>query len=185
MRFKPTNSPAFEAALRSSSPLETTTLELWLVRHAIAEDFPAIGTSDGDRALTDEGRKEFRRLCRHLAKQGFKLRAIRTSPLLRARQTAEILAEEFGLDSGDIVQSPNVGPGFDSGILGRELSQLDASPVAAIGHQPDLGHAVSDYLGGGTVAFGKGHIACVKFDGAVLPGRGRLSWFVAPELCER
>jgi phosphohistidine phosphatase len=160
-------------------------LELWLVRHAIAEDFPSTGTTDGDRALTDEGRKEFRRLCRHLAKQGLSVRAIRSSPLLRARQTAEILAHELGLSAEDIVQSPHVSPGFDPAALGRELTTLDSSPVAAVGHQPDLGHAVAEYLGGGTVAFGKGHIACIKFDGAIMPGRGRLSWFVGPDFVER
>ena len=73
-------------------------------------------------------------------------------------------------------------PGFDLVSLTQYLATVSAESVAVVGHQPDLGFAASQLVGGGSFAFGKGHIASLRFDDALRPGRAALSWFVGPEI---
>ncbi len=157
-------------------------MRLWIVRHGIAADPAPPSWSDADRVLTPEGRSEFRGLARHLAARDRKVDLILTSPLARARQTAAILAEEMKLPSRDVEVTDLLRPGFDVERLCRHLSTLDAETVAIVGHQPDLGLAASQLVGGGRFAFGKGHIASVRFDDGVRLGQAALSWFVGPEI---
>lgn len=159
-------------------------MRLWIVRHAIAADVGPPSWSDSDRTLTAEGRAEFRGLARHLATRNRTVDAILTSPLVRARQTATILAEEMGLPSQNVEVTDLLRPGFDLDRLVRHLATLDDGTVAVVGHQPDLGLAASQLVAGGKFAFGKGHIAALRFDDSVRIGNAALSWFVGPEIAE-
>src|SRR4051812_19864292 len=73
-------------------------LELYIVRHAAAEDVPA-GTPDAYRPLTTKGREKFRKTARKVAVKVRSIDLIFTSPLVRAVQTAEILAGELAHDA--------------------------------------------------------------------------------------
>jgi phosphohistidine phosphatase len=157
-------------------------MRLWIVRHGIASDAGPPTWADADRALTPEGRREFRGLARHLAERGRRVDTILSSPLVRARQTAAILSEEMSLATNELEVTDLIRPGFDLERLVRHLDGLDAENVAIVGHQPDLGFAASTLVGGGSFAFGKGHIAALRFDGGVRIGGAVLSWFVGPEI---
>ena len=74
------------------------TTQLYVIRHAVAEDVAADG-DDHARPLTRKGRRRFARLVQRLARAGMAVDLIATSPLVRTRQTAEILAEELGAAS--------------------------------------------------------------------------------------
>ena len=74
--------------------MATLTTRLYVVRHAPAEDLADGG--DEARRLTKKGRKAFARLVNRLAEAGLELDLVATSPLVRARETAEILAAELG-----------------------------------------------------------------------------------------
>jgi phosphohistidine phosphatase len=157
-------------------------MRLWIVRHAIAADAGPPTWSDADRPLTSEGRAEFRALCQHLARRDCRISAILASPLIRARQTAAILAEEMNLPPDQIEVTSLLKPGFNLESLIQYLATIPGQSVAVVGHQPDLGFAASQLVGGGTFAFGKGHIASLRFDDALRLGRAALSWFVGPEI---
>jgi phosphohistidine phosphatase len=109
-------------------------LRLYLVRHAVAEDLPE-GLRFGDplRALTARGRRRFRRGAQAFAQLEEGVDLILSSPVLRAVQTAELLAAALGHDDVRILDE--LGP--DSGaprLLGR-LSSLGVTSAALVGHK--------------------------------------------------
>jgi phosphohistidine phosphatase len=111
-------------------------LPLLLVRHAIAEEAHRLG--DEFRALTPEGRAAFRKHARKLA-QLTPLMGILTSPLVRAVQTAEILAEAFGLSRVDV--HPALIPGARAHRHIVKLAREAGPGWALVGHNPSLKRA--------------------------------------------
>jgi phosphohistidine phosphatase len=109
-----------------------------IVRHAEAversSDIP-----EEHRYLTPRGRKTFRKIARTGKKAGIQPEVILTSPLVRAVQTADILAEKLGF-KGDLQLAPLLSPGFRPESLDQLLdSWPQAEEVALVGHEPDLG----------------------------------------------
>jgi phosphohistidine phosphatase len=155
---------------------------LHLVRHAIAEE-KAPSRKDGDRALTEEGREKMRQACAGLRAMDVRLDLVLSSPLRRARETAEILAEVIGKVSVELV--PELGSGEDPRQALRALRAYDRfASIAAVGHQPDLGALASLLLTGDLelawLPFKKGAVACFETDLDTTQPRGRLEWFVQP-----
>ncbi|MGH7804373.1 MAG: phosphohistidine phosphatase SixA [Candidatus Binatia bacterium] len=155
---------------------------LYLVRHAIAEEQAPSGR-DGDRALTDEGREKMRRASIGLREMDVRLDLIVSSPLRRARETAEILAAILGDVPIEIVRG--LASGEDPGQALRALRAFDRfEAIAAVGHQPDLGVLASLLLSGDLelawLPFKKGAVACFETDLDTAQPRGRLEWFVQP-----
>lgn len=102
---------------------------VYLCRHATA----APGDPDELRELTAGGLDEARELGRRLAAVPDPPVLVLTSPLLRARQTAQILSEETG---ATIEVEPQLAPGASIVALRRVVQEL-AGTVATVGHQPD------------------------------------------------
>jgi phosphohistidine phosphatase len=113
-------------------------VKLYLVRHAEAIERTAT-IPDGSRYLTTAGRLSFRKIARRARKAGAAPDVIFTSPLLRAVQTAEILAERLK-HKGEVVVARELSPGFDLPAL-RALLAGAGNPAEAafVGHEPDLG----------------------------------------------
>ncbi len=159
-------------------------MELFVVRHGEAEDEAPHG-GDAARRLTDEGRRKFAEGVAGLAALGVELDRILTSPLTRARQTAEILSRE--LRGPEPEEQPLLAPG---GSLERLLAAAGAAgeSVAVVGHEPGLGRLVSLAVTGRTgdgTPLRKGGVALVSFAGDAHPGRGRLVWLATPKLLRR
>jgi phosphohistidine phosphatase len=166
-------------------------MKLYLVRHAPAVA-RRIGRPDFDRALTAQGTARMRRIAKAMARLGIAPDAIYTSPLARARQTADILARTL-----DGNRQPQVAEGLSPG--GRvdgclrdigERHRRSAAVVMLVGHEPDLGRLVSTLVWGearSTLRLRKGGFC--RLD--VPPGRLRhgrcatLEWFVAPRLLRK
>src|SRR3954470_5009214 len=74
-------------------------IRLYLVRHGIAVPHGTPGIADDDRPLTDEGEKRMKQVAKGLRHLGVQPDRIVTSPLPRARRTAEIVAEVLDLES--------------------------------------------------------------------------------------
>ncbi|MEB3356001.1 MAG: phosphohistidine phosphatase SixA [Synechococcales bacterium] len=113
---------------------------LYLIRHGIAAErgtYP----NDGDRPLTDEGQRKTRQVAKRLQELELRFDLILSSPLLRARQTAEIL-QDVGL--GDRLElTADLAPDGDfDHWLHWLLDQPDRQnlTLALVGHQPDLGN---------------------------------------------
>jgi phosphohistidine phosphatase len=100
-----------------------------------------------------------------------------TSPLIRCRQTAEIVCERLG---GEPREDPRLEPGMGLDELDEALAEHpDAGAVLVVGHQPDLSDVVADLTGGGFVEFRKGSLALLEV-GAVRPAGGRLRALYPP-----
>jgi phosphohistidine phosphatase len=104
-------------------------MRLFLIRHAKAVP----GDPDELRPLTGEGREQARELGDRLSRHPTPPTIVLTSPLLRARQTAEPIARAAG---AELRVESRLAPGASVAALRAALSGLDG-PVAAVGHQPD------------------------------------------------
>ncbi|HQH27675.1 MAG TPA: histidine phosphatase family protein [Oligoflexia bacterium] len=160
-------------------------MKLILIRHGAAQDaqeWQARGKNDELRPLTNAGRKKMRQAFRGVAKLAPNIELIISSPLLRARQTAEILHNEFPkahLDESRLL-SPGTSP---LQMLEVVLAQQPGNVIALVGHEPNLGLFLGLLISGGCDAllrFKKGAACLVEFTGLPEKGRGRLCWFAAP-----
>jgi phosphohistidine phosphatase len=107
-----------------------------------------------------------------------------TSPLVRARQTAQILTEVAGWPPAEeaVELSPGTPPLAVLTLLGKDRGQL----VAVVGHQPELGALLAAcLLGEGkplSIELKKNAVVCVGFDGSPRAGRATLQWLATPRM---
>lgn len=152
-------------------------MQILLIRHARAEERRLL-QRDASRALTEDGRRRFRRAARGLCAELPELERIVTSPLTRARETAELLARAN--KHIEIESQPLLAPGKS---LAKLVAWLAAQPpescIALIGHEPDLGRLAGLLLTGQArsfMRFKKGAAALIEFPKGAHAGRGVLRW---------
>ena len=152
-------------------------MRLYFLRHASASD---IAPSDAERKLTKEGEEESRIAGTALAELGVKPAHVFSSPLVRARQTAEIAAKELNF-SGDIeILDELLNDASTSALLKALKPYSDASELLLVGHVPSLSEHVAALIGAKTAAglpFGKGSIACIELKQWRI-GTGQLRWLM-------
>ena len=161
-------------------------MRLILVRHAEAADHdPSLRQDDGLRPLTPEGRRVHTRMAADLARVEPGARRILTSPLLRARETAEITAHAIGMSTGSIRVLEALGDGFSKKELLEEIRRLPSEAVVIlVGHAPTLGQLAAGFLHrGGEIAieFEKSSMLCLDFEGYPAAGAATLCWFLTPK----
>src|SRR5436309_12738755 len=108
-------------------------MKLCFLRHGEA-DWPNWDKPDDERPLTDRGRREMRRVAKFLDRLEFSVDAILTSPLPRASQTAEIVAERLCIG---MQIEPKLAYGFSLERLRQILVKLEADSVMVVGHEPE------------------------------------------------
>ena len=123
-------------------------MRVTLIRHAEAgDDAPR----DEARALTVRGREDARRLGQALARRGVEFSLIVTSPLVRAVQTAEIVAAEIGYRDRLAVTDLLIPEGTASRVIAFLRSterELEGSPsIALVAHEPILSAVAAALLG--------------------------------------
>lgn len=153
-----------------------------LVRHADAGQPSA--TNDIERPLTRKGRKQSRRLRAALAALGVAPAAIVTSPATRARDTAERLRR--GGD-GKPAESDALWESSAQKVADIVSTHAGPWPLALVGHEPDLGHALAHLAcgeGAGAIALGKGGAACLDIEKAGAGG-AKLRWILTPALVKQ
>jgi phosphohistidine phosphatase len=161
-------------------------MRLYIVRHAFAGQHgdPAY-PDDSLRPLTDEGRKQFRKLVKQLAERGFGPTLVATSPYVRCRQTAEIIAKQVD-GCGDPIELSELQPGSELEALVAWTQRQQADEIAWVGHAPDVDRLTATLIGDKTSAihFGKGTIAAIEFPSRerLLPGQGELRWLVTTKI---
>lgn len=151
-------------------------MKLVLVRHAAAVDISP-ETGDEARYLTPEGRVFFRKTARTMLKNGVEPALIITSPLVRAIQTADILAESLSY-CGPLVVRGDLKPGFGMQALERVLDEYrSAGELVLVGHEPDMSRIVS-YLTqqSGWFNLKKGAAVKLKIDPDDLPLSTEFKW---------
>lgn len=159
-------------------------MQLYFVRHGIAEDATGEMT-DAERQLTREGIHRTKTTARALVEAGVKPRRLFTSPLARAQQTADILAEAWSIK---VTTRKVLSPGFSVDDVAHLISGLRADDrIMFVGHEPDLSTIISQLIGGGEVIMKKGSVARVDV-GMIEEGqplRGALIWLLPPKLLEK
>ncbi|HEX7086719.1 MAG TPA: histidine phosphatase family protein [Vicinamibacterales bacterium] len=161
-------------------------LELYLIRHAIAAERGPDWPDDAARPLTPAGAAKFRKAVAGLAAFGLEVDIIFTSPFVRCRQTADLLAS--GLPGSPRVQPIDaLAPGGGHTAVIEEIARLARRPrIALVGHDPDIGHLAGRLLGlRRGLEFRKGAVCRIDVDGLPPGSPGQLRWFAPPRMLRR
>jgi phosphohistidine phosphatase len=158
-------------------------MNLCLLRHAIAAE-ASMNVADHDRSLTKEGIAKLRRVVRGMRAMGLSFDCILSSPLLRARQTAEIVAKAV-LAKGEVKVTNQLAPNGRHEALLRELARLApaSGEVLLVGHEPQLSRLISLLVTGSTdcsFTMKKAGLCLVRME-TVRPGHGTLEWLLTPK----
>lgn len=164
----------------------TGPVTLYLVRHAIAAERGPDHPDDSRRPLTTRGVERFRECVVGLAAAGVEIDEILTSPYVRARQTADLLAEGFE-------RRPKITTMHALAVEGSPVEVIDTLAryakrprVALVGHMPSIGDLAARLAGQRRgLDFKKGAVACIELDGLPPTGPGTLAWFLPPRLLRR
>jgi phosphohistidine phosphatase len=153
-------------------------MNIYLIRHGDAEK-SSIGKRDYDRELTASGRIKLKSAVlswKNLIK-GFD--SIVVSPLVRAVQTANIIAELYGI-TDKILIDKKLSAGSRTESIIEIANSLNCEQIAFVGHQPDLSEILSDLISpkGAYIDFKKGAIAKVSFGSKADVARGTLEFLI-------
>jgi phosphohistidine phosphatase len=156
-------------------------IALHLLRHAHAGDPERWHGDDAERPLSDKGRRQAERIGRLLDHVDEAPDLFITSPKVRARQTAEIVADEL---HARVVVDPRLAGGLDLSTLSEVLlAHADGERPCVVGHDPDFSELLGELLGIPLLPMRKGAIARVDVGGRnLVAGRGQLRWLLPPEV---
>jgi len=154
---------------------------IYLMRHGDAGDKRAWVGADSDRPLSDLGIERTRAAAEYFARTRFRPTKILTSPLVRAEQTARIVANSLG--GADLVEiDDRLAPDFDIRAFRRIIKQYpEEDRLLLVGHDPSFSTVIEEVMGGGSIVLKKGGIARLDID-HLSPPVGRLVWLDAPSL---
>ena len=154
-------------------------MEIYFLRHGDAGAADGWKGSDAERPLSREGMARMDKVAAAIAHLRPALDAILSSPLVRARQTAEIVAKRLHLARA-LVLDERLAPGFGPDGLRKILEERRASRgLMLVGHEPDFGRVISACIGGGSVECKKGSLVRVDMDD-VSSLAGILVWLLPP-----
>ena len=161
-------------------------MNIYIVRHAIAVERGTEGyDDDSQRPLTDTGRKKMKKIAKGLERLGIKLDVILTSPYVRARDTAKILADRFDMMDKIYFTDNLIPPGNFESLIFEIHEKYDVGSIALVGHEPMLSSLVSWLTTGDTdsrITMKKGGVAFLISDSLYQDGRATLEWLLTPSL---
>ena len=153
---------------------------LYFLRHGDAgEAWPA---HDDERPLSAKGEAALQAAASIWTRLKLRPEVVITSPLLRARGTADLLCAGIGCADQPVVDE-RLRPGAGWGELARAMADHpQAARVCFVGHEPDFSQVVAELTGASSIRMRKGGMACVEFYGVPEPGAGELAWLLDPDL---
>jgi phosphohistidine phosphatase len=163
---------------------------LYIVRHAIAVSRGTSGMDDDDRALTDEGVSKMRQIAAGLCRLGCVPEIILSSPLVRARQTAEILLQAFGKGI-ELEIFPALAPEGARGDLFGKINSLEKKRIQRlmiVGHKPSLGEIAGEIAFGSSkhyIELKKGGVCTIELDSVQGTPKGILAELLTPSILRR
>jgi phosphohistidine phosphatase len=160
-------------------------MDLLIIRHAIAfERDRHRWREDAERPLTPAGIRRARRAAAGLKQLTGRPQWLLTSPLTRARQTAQILTEIAGWPAAE--EAAELSPGEPTSAVLALLAKDRSKLTAIVGHQPGLGELLAAcLLGDGSsvpIEMKKNAVACVSFEGKPRAGHAALKWLATPRM---
>ncbi|MBN2293994.1 MAG: histidine phosphatase family protein [Pirellulales bacterium] len=164
-------------------------MDLYIVRHAWAGHYgDPQWPDDFERPLSSAGKERFAEFAEKLAGRGFLPQLVATSPLVRCRQTAELVVdavEKAGQQRPRLVEVEALVPGgdFDELIEWSKERAKEFDSMAWVGHAPGVGRMTAALIGGrGEIRFAKGAVAAVRFPLAPEQGNGELRWLLTAKM---
>jgi phosphohistidine phosphatase len=161
-------------------------MDLYIIRHGQAGHYgDAKWPDDTQRPLTEEGKQRLAEMVEKLVERGFGPRVVATSPLVRCRQSAEIVAEKVPVEV-EVVELDELQPGSDLEALVEWTAKQprEVRQVAWVGHAPDVGRMAAELMGNrhGSIRFAKGSVAAMRFHGTPEIGHGELRWLLTAKM---
>ena len=156
--------------------------QLFLIRHGIAEERGDAWPDDAKRPLSEDGIERFQKSARGLARLDVWIDVVLTSPLVRARQTAEIVASAFD-PRPSIITIESLAPGGSYASLVADLEKHGRKTrIALVGHEPGIGELGARLIGSRhSFEFKKGAVCRIDVDEIPPVGPGDLRWFLTPK----
>ncbi|MGH9143058.1 MAG: phosphohistidine phosphatase SixA [Vicinamibacterales bacterium] len=157
--------------------------ELYFVRHGLAEERGDAWPDDTKRPLTDEGISRMRRGARSLARLGVTVEVVLTSPLVRARQTAEIVAGALD-PRPSLVNVDSLAPeGTYAAVVADLEKHARKTRIALVGHEPMMGELAARFLGSRhPIEFKKGGVCRIDVEDLPPAGPADLRWMLTPKI---
>ena len=160
-------------------------MNLFFLRHGIAAELDTAGlATDAARPLTPKGRRELRHTIRAWQAMELRCEVILSSPLVRARQTAELVAAGLEAEKG-LTLAEELKPGGSAQKLVQKIAALTPAPknILLVGHEPDLSRQISLFVTGdadGGFALKKGGLARLKTEHLQAGKCATLAWLLTP-----
>jgi phosphohistidine phosphatase len=164
-------------------------MNLFVLRHGIAAEPDAPGIkSDAERPLVPKGEQRLRAAAAAMEKMGLSFDAIISSPYLRAKQTAEIVAKHFKLQK-KLAFSDDLIPGGNPQTLIRQLNDLKPAPenILLVGHEPYLSRFIALLSSGSpaaTIEMKKGGLCKLEVEELEYGHCATLAWLLTPRQME-
>lgn len=158
-------------------------MNVFLIRHAKALSVGDDGIeTDEERRLTSVGEEQATLLGQALQSRNVEFDLVLSTPLVRARQTAELMLNAYGKKKPELQIVEELTPPCKPRKMGRVLKDLHKTNVAIVGHQPDLSNWASWFLGSKKtyIDFTKGSAACLYWESELSKGGGALVWMLTP-----
>src|SRR5689334_6557995 len=157
--------------------------ELYLVRHGLAEERGDAWPDDAKRPLTDEGASRMRKSVRGLARLGVTLDVVLTSPLVRAKQTAEIVAGGIS-PRPSLVTTDSLSPdGAFAAVVADLEKHARKTRIALVGHEPGIGELAARLIGSRhAIEFKKGAVCRIDLETLPPSGPGDLRWLMTAKM---
>jgi len=158
-------------------------VQLYLIRHGIAAERGEAYPDDTKRPLTADGISRLRKQARGLNALRVSFDVIVSSPLVRTRETADIVSDELK-GKPDVVLSDALAPDGTSADVIRELARYAKKhAVALVGHEPNLGELAARLIGARrALEFRKGAVCRIDVETLPPKGAGSLRYFLPPRL---
>jgi len=161
-------------------------MEIYLLRHGLAVERGSRGfKDDAIRPLTPKGRRQLRKIAAAISKLDLRCDQILSSPLVRAKQTAEIVAAGLKLKK-QLKFSNALAPAGSRVVLFRQLARMKPVPerLLFVGHEPDLSRLVSRLVTGGLelqMDFKKGGLCKLELEKLRDGKCAKLVWLLTPK----
>lgn len=158
-------------------------MELLIIRHGKAENAGVVPGGDAARPLSEYGNQQFRKVAQWINEHQNSPDLILHSPLVRTTQTAQILQDVVELNDELCYPQNWLGFGLNLESLISFVRSSEHQRIAIIAHMPDVARCTADLIGGGSITFNPGNVACIQFDTSIVGiGQGSLKWHLSAPL---
>ena len=165
---------------KTASP---TKIDLFILRHGEAGNRMTVVEEDSERPLTPDGRAEMQKIAKSLKSIGLQTKQIYTSPLKRARETAEITAKILNIPT--LEEWDELKPDGSKVALYRKLERLEQnSRPILVGHEPYLTSMIGEIIGTKSpkIVLKKGGVGKVRITSFSPRISGELRWLLTPKI---